>query len=95
MEDIYAFLYDSYAAPELEEMASDQEEIIRAYVQRLSIPRSERLRLRDLVSHISLQWGTEAFALGLWFGLRLTDPAGRPFDREWLTRLLQSDPPVT
>lgn len=95
MEDIYAFLYDSYAAPELEDMASDQEEIIRAYIQRLPIPRRERLLLRDLVSHISLQWGTEAFALGLWLGLHLTDPAGRPFDREWLMRLLQSDPPVT
>lgn len=94
MEDIYEFLYDSYAAPKLEDMASDQEEILRAFAARLPIPRRERLRLQDLGAHISQQWGTEAFALGLWLGLRLTDPAGRPFDCERLTRLLQPDPPV-
>ena len=94
MDDIYKWLYNSYAAPELEEMAQHQEAILRAFAEALPIPPEDRLCLRDLSTGIRLDWGTEVFALGVRLGMALAAPR-EPAAGQWLTSFLpQLDQPV-
>ena len=81
MNDIYQWLYDSYAAPELKDMARDQEAILRAFAEGLPISADDRLSLQDLSNGVRLDWGMEVFALGVRLGMAAA--AG-----QWLTSFL-------
>lgn len=95
MNDIYQWLYDSYAAPELKDMARDQEAVLRAFAESLPIPAEDQLSLRDLSIGVRLDWGTEVFALGVRMGMALAAPR-EPAAGQWLTRFLpQLDQPVS
>lgn len=76
MNDIYQWLYNSYAAPELKDMARDQEAILRAFAEGLSISAEDRLSLQDLSTGVRLDWGMEVFALGVRLGMALAAPPG-------------------
>lgn len=64
MNDIYQWLYNSYAESELKDMARDQEAILRAFAEGLPISADDRLSLQDLSNGVRLDWGMEVFALG-------------------------------
>ena len=87
MNDIYQWLYNSYAAPELKDMARDQEAILRAFAEGLSISAEDRLSLQDLSTGVRLDWGMEVFALGVRLGMALAAPR-EPAAGQWLTSFL-------
>lgn len=84
MNKTYQWLFDSYAEPKLRDIEEGHREILQEMAECLSLSKKERLRLQDMVSNMRLQWGTEAFALGVRFGLRLTASRGRSRDCTWL-----------
>ena len=71
MNDIYQWLYNSYAESELKDMARDQEAILRAFAEGLPISADDRLSLQDLSNGVRLDWGMEVFALGVRLGMAL------------------------
>lgn len=68
MNETYEWLYDHYALP-LMRVKKDAD-TIKQEIMLLSHT-SESLRLRDRMEDLCLLWGTESFALGVQFGLRL------------------------
>ena len=80
MNKTYEWLFDSYAEPKLKDIEEGHIEVLQEMAECLSLSKKERLRLQDMVSNMRLQWGTEAFALGVRFGLRLTAPQGKSRD---------------
>ena len=96
MKDIYVWLFDYYALPKLKPLEVKHQKFIAAAAGRLSLSQKNCLRLIDLTDNMRLQWGTEAFALGLRFGLRLNGPRSRSWDCSRLTNFLpQLDDPVS
>ncbi len=88
MEDLYQWLYDYYALPELRDIAGEHDTVLFAFAERASLTRIERLRLLDMVSGMRLEWGVEAFALGVRFGMELKSPRVQSRDPDWLLRFL-------
>lgn len=87
MNDIYQWLYNSYAESELKDMARDQEAILRAFAEGLPISADDRLSLQDLSTGVRLDWGMEVFALGVRLGMALAGPR-EPAAGQWLTSFL-------
>jgi len=88
MEDLYQWLYDYYALPELRDAAEEHDTVLFAFAERVSLTRKERLRLLDLVTAIRMDWGTEAFALGVRFGMELKSPRVQSREPDWLLSFL-------
>ncbi len=88
MNDIYQWLYNSYAEPELKDMARDQEAILRAFAEGLPISANDRLSLQDLSTGVRLDWGMEVFALGVRLGMALAAPREPAAAGQWLTSFL-------
>ena len=88
MNKTYEWLFDSYAEQNLKDIEEGHIEVLQEMAECLSLSKKERLRLQDMVSNMRLQWGTEAFALGVRFGLRLTAPQGKSRDCTWLRHYL-------
>lgn len=88
MDNIYEWLFDHYALPKLRRIENSCNEALTAYAERAGLSKKERLRLLDMVSNMRLEWGAEAFALGVRFGLRLNGPRPRPREPGWLLDFL-------
>lgn len=88
MSTIYEWLYDRYALPKLRDIAEDHDTALTAFAGRVALSQKERLRLHDMVSNMRLEWGAEAFALGVRFGLRLNTPRTRSREPGWLMDFL-------
>ena len=71
MFNIYQWLYDHYALPQLETLESGQEDILKQISAHLTLSEQERFRLLNTMENLRLQWGTETFSLGIRFGLEL------------------------
>ena len=96
MPDLYQWLYDHYALPKLKYLESGQENILKQLSERLPLSRHQQRCLLDTGENLRLQWGTEAFALGIRFGLELAAPRSPDEDCAWLMNLLpQLDDPVS
>lgn len=96
MDDLYQWLYDEYALPQLQALEDGQDDIMKTMSERLHLSKSERRRLLDLTENMRLQWGTELFALGVRFGLALAVPRTPDEDCGWLMDFLpQLDDPVS
>ena len=95
MDNLYQWLYDKYALPQLQALENGQDDILKTFSERLRLSKSERRRLLDMMENIRLQWGTEIFALGVRFGLAFAAPRTPDEDCEWLTNFLpQLNDPV-
>lgn len=88
MPYIYEWLFDHYALPKLEKIRTSHNDALTAFAERTGLSKTERLRLHDMVSNMRLEWGTEAFALGVRFGLRLNGPRIQRRDPDWLMYFL-------
>ena len=88
MNDIYQWLYNSYAESELKDMARDQEAILRAFAEGLPISADDRLSLQDLSNGVRLDWGMEVFALGVRLVMALAGPREPGAAGQWLTSFL-------
>ena len=74
MSTTYEWLYDNYAEPLLKEIRASEEAELERLAQSLELDAQGRVQLVDCLTSMRLRWGTEAFALGLQLGLRLTIP---------------------
>ena len=72
--DLYTWLYEHYAAPQLKTIAAGHANAASLFADRLGLSQGNRLRLIDMVSEMRLHWGSEAFALGVQFGMELAAP---------------------
>lgn len=88
MLNIYEWLFDHYALPKLQDMELSHNDALAAFAERTKLSRTERLRLDDMASNMRLEWGAEAFALGVRFGLRLNAPRTRTREPGWLLDFL-------
>ncbi len=88
MDDLYQWLFDHYALPELRDTAEEHDDALSAFAERAALTRIQRLRLIDMVSNMRLEWGPEAFALGVRFGLGLHVPRARSREPGWLMDFL-------
>ena len=88
MDNLYQWLYDYYALPELKCLESGQENVLKQLSERLPLSRREQRCLLDTTENLRLQWGTEAFALGIRFGLELAKPRVLDEDCSWLLNFL-------
>ena len=88
MLNIYEWLFECYALPKLQRMEAEHNDALAAFAERVSLGRVERLRLHDMVSNMRVVWGAEAFALGVRFGLRLSQPRVRSREPGWLMNFL-------
>jgi len=88
MEDLYQWLYDNYVLPELQETAEEYDTILSKFAERVSLTQTDRLRLIDLVTGMRLEWGTNAFVLGIRFGMELKSPRVQSKEPDWLLRFL-------
>ena len=87
MTDIYQWLYDHYALPQLKGLESAQDNVLEQLAGRLTLSKHEHCRLLDTVESFRLQWGTEAFVLGVRFGVGLAAPHTIEEDCSWLFAL--------
>ena len=74
MDNLYQWLYDYYALPQLKGLETGQDNVLETLAARLDLPKLKRRRLLDTAENLRLQWGTESFALGIRFGLELAAP---------------------
>jgi len=88
MEDLYQWLYDYYALPELQDTAAEHNAVLSAFAERVPLTRLQRLRLTDMVTGMRMEWGTEAFALGIRFGMDLKSPRVQSRKPGWLLDFL-------
>ena len=88
MSDIFQWLYDYYALPQLDGLASGQDDVLDQLAERLPLSQRERRRMLNTVENLRLQWGTEAFVLGVRFGLDLAEPHVPDEDCSWLLDFL-------
>ena len=88
MNNLYGWLYDYYVLPKLKDIERDHNDAITAYAERAGLSKVERLRLHDMVTNMRLEWGMEAFAIGVRFGLRLNNPRTRTNKDGWLLSFL-------
>ena len=96
MDDIYEWLYEQYARPQMRDMEDRHHAALAAFAERLQLSKHPRRCLPDLGENMRLDWGTEAFFHGVQFGLRLSDTEDRPQVCAWLTDFLpQLDDPVS
>lgn len=96
MYEIYHWLYDHYAVPRLDPLDDGHQAAVKEFAARLDMSRKNRRRLLDLVENIRLDWGTEAFTLGVRFGLDLAMQRAPRLDPDVLLQFLpQLDQPVS
>ena len=96
MNDTYQWLYDNYAVPRLEPLDEGHQAVMTEFAARLSMSKKDRRCLLDLMENIRLEWGTEAFTLGVRFGLDLAMPRDLRLDGGGLLQFLpQLDQPVS
>ena len=88
MINIYDWLFERYALPKLRRIEESYTEALTAFSERTGLSSTECLRLLDMVSSIRLEWGTEAFAQGVRFGLGLAGTRPRRRERGWLLDFL-------
>jgi len=72
--DIYTWIYEHYAVPQLRAISDKHEDIAGQFANRLGLSAGNRRRLQDMVSEMRLHWGVEVFALGVKFGRDLASP---------------------
>ena len=96
MDDLYQWLYDHYALPELKDIMSGQDDVLSEYAARASLDKHQRRCLLDLAENMRLHWGSEVFALGVRFGRKVSAPRVSARDCRWLLSFLpQLDDPVS
>lgn len=96
MKDIYTWLFERYALRRLKPLETEQQKIAAAFAGRLSLNQKNHLRFIDFTDNMRLQWGVEAFALGIRFGMRLNAPRAGVRDASSLLSFLpQLDDPVS
>ena len=88
MSNIYEWLFNHYALPKLRSFESSYNDALSAFAERASLTQKERLRLHDMDSNIRLEWGTEIFALGIRFGMRLNGSRPQRREPDWLMDFL-------
>ena len=69
MENLYEWLYDTYAQPRLREQPLFQDKLLSPLLE--TLPEEERLPCLDLLHTLQLHWCTAAFTLGVRTGLEL------------------------
>lgn len=95
MLDLYEWLFETYAMPEIYAIYEGQDDILEEFARQIPLPQKQRLRLVDLAGNMRLQWGTESFALGVRFGMQLAAPRVVDEDCKWMLKLFpQLDNPV-
>lgn len=96
MDDIYDWLFDAYALPQMQELDQMHDKLLDQLAGALALSCGGRLSLCDVVSGMRLQWGAEAFRLGVRMGLALNGPRPGEPDCGWLMSFLpQLDNPVS
>ena len=96
MYDIYDWLYNNYAVPRLEPLDEGHQAAVMEFAARLDMSRKNRRHLLDLMENIRMDWGTEAFTLGVRFGLDIAMPRDLRLDPDALLQFLpQLDQPVS
>lgn len=94
-DDLYEWLYETYALPKIQDICDGQDDALVKFAQRVSLTQKQRLRLTDMAANMRVQCGTEAFALGVRFGMELAAPRSPDTDCSWLLHFLpQLDDPV-
>ena len=88
MSNIYEWLFDHYALPKLHRFESCYNDALTAFAERAGLSDAECLCPLDAVSNIRLEWGIEAFTLGVRFGLRLNQPNTQRRKPGWLLNFL-------
>ena len=71
MENIYEWLYDHYAEPQLRKLPPFADSRVTAMVD-AAAPEGKRLDLKDRINSLRLDCCTEAFALGVRLGMQLS-----------------------
>ena len=80
MDDIYEWLFDQYDLPQMQDIAGGQDQVLDRLAGALRLSRNGRRSLMDIADNMRVQWGTEAFVLGLRMGLGLCGPRPRETD---------------
>ncbi|MDO4315772.1 MAG: hypothetical protein Q4C45_08335 [Oscillospiraceae bacterium] len=70
MENLFEWLYDHYAEPQLRVLPAFQEELLRPVI-RLA-PEEDRIILADQLTTLQMHWCTAAFQIGVQLGVRLS-----------------------
>lgn len=72
--DIYTWLYEHYAVPQLRAISDKHEDIAAQFANCLGLSDKNRWRLQEIVAEMRQHWGVEVFALGVKFGRDLAAP---------------------
>lgn len=70
LENLFDWLYDHYAEPQLRVLPIFQTEQLQPVLQ--MVPEEERLRLTDRLTTLQMHWCTAAFQIGVQLGVRLS-----------------------
>ena len=71
MTTIYEKLFDTYGDSIMQEHTLYEEAEVMAALDKLSLDRSTKVEVCDLISTLYLHWSTAAFSIGLHLGLSL------------------------
>ena len=71
---IYERLYRVYAFPELKALDREQDELLRKFLAITAIPEEKRLDALDFLEMLRMEWGMDAFVLGIRLGEGLATP---------------------
>lgn len=88
MNNIYDWLFDRYALPKLRNFENYYNDALTAFMEHAGLSEAKHLDLLDMASNMRLEWGAEVFALGVRFGLRLSQPSTQRRKPGWLMNFL-------
>ena len=88
MSNIYDWLFDRYVLPKLRRFENCYNDALTQFAERAGLSDAEHLDLLDMASNMRLEWGAEVFALGIRFGLRLSQPSTQRRQPGWLLDFL-------
>lgn len=69
MENIYEWLFDQYAEPQLRADPIFRPEMLQPLLRQ--VPKEDQLDWEDMLDSLRLDWCTAAFQLGVQLGIRL------------------------
>lgn len=96
MENIYEFLYEHYAFPQMASVNSTQQELFNKFISKFDLSLEKQIFTYDFLSLLRMQWGVEAFAVGIHLGFELAAPySSSDFYDSLMFLLAKLDQPVT
>lgn len=70
MENLFEWLYDHYAEPQLQVLPIFRRELLQPFLQ--PAPEEDQIHLADQLLALQMHWCTAAFQIGVQLGVRLS-----------------------